>query len=386
MDFSGAGLVCAALMGAIGLMIGYTVWGYPRVLAWMARRWPKPVKRDTAYQPQVAVVISAYNGATLIGAKLESLLAQQYPAGRIEILVVDDGSTDNTSEVVRGFADRGVRLLRLERGGKPAALNRAVPETQGEIVVLTDIRQELEPDAIAQMMACFADEKIGVVMADLPFRDVGGELGKGVLAPYWDREREVRKNLGRVHSMFGATGPLYAIRRELMKLPMPADTLLDDMYLPLGAYFAGYRTIVEERAIAWERPMNLKTEFRRKVRTLAGNLQIIRQYPGLLGFGHRGLFHFLSYKVARLLLPYEFLALALLSLGLPPPWRWISLGGQACGYLLAAVDPWIPPGSLAKRLSRPARTLVGLVGAALFAVSVFWVPSQKLWKPTEVKG
>jgi cellulose synthase/poly-beta-1,6-N-acetylglucosamine synthase-like glycosyltransferase len=358
----------------------YTVMGYPLVLAWMAKRYAKPVKK-AAYTPSVAVVIAVYNGEQMIGAKLDSVLAQHYPGELVDVLVVSDGSSDRTEEIVRGYADRGVKLLALPRGGKPAALNQAIPQTTGEIVVLTDVRQELEPDAFKEMMACYADPQVGAVMGDLPFRQTAGE---GVLAPYWDRERVLRKNLGDVHSMFGATGPFYSIRRSLVK-PMPVDTLLDDMYLPLVGYFMGYRTIVEPRSIAWELPMQMGAEYRRKVRTLAGNIQIMQQFPGLLSPANpAGFFHFVSYKFARLLLPYEFLLIAVFSVFLPWPLNWIALGGQAFGYFLAAIDPVLPSAFVLRKISKPARTFVGLMFAALMAVRVLWTPPQDLWKPTKV--
>src|SRR5260370_1196685 len=125
--------------------------------------------------------------------------------------------------------------------------------------------------------------------------------------------------------MFGATGPFYAIRRELA-VPIPPDVLLDDVYLPLAPFFRGYRLVVEESARAFDYPTTLETEFRRKVRTLAGVYQLIRIYPRLLLPGNRMWFHFMSYKVGRLLLPHALILIAACSFFLPHPWRAWALG------------------------------------------------------------
>src|SRR5580704_17129025 len=127
------------------------------------------------------------------------------------------------------------------------------------------------------------------------------------------------------------------MRRELATV-MPADTLLDEMYLPLAAFFRGYRLIVDETARALEYPLSIHGEFRRKVRTLAGNYQIMSQYPALLSRRNPMLFHFVSYKIGRLLLPWLFLGLLVSSFGLPYPWAGVMVSLQIIFYGLAALD------------------------------------------------
>jgi hypothetical protein len=163
---------------------------------------------------------------------------------------------------------------------------------------------------------------------------------------------------------------------------VPADALLDDVYLPLAAYFRGYRLVVDSRARAYDIPTSLETEFRRKIRTLAGNYQILRAYPALLGPGNRMWLHFMSYKFGRLLLPWLLLLLAGASLGLPPPWRGIVLAGQAAFYGLALADAWIFKPRLLKRLSSSAHTFLVMMIATLGGLSVFFIPPRTLWKVT----
>ena len=371
---------CTIAFAIIGAFIVYTVVGYPLILGWLGRRFAKPVLKR--FEPRsVSFVIAVHNGENFLAAKLRSILDLDYPRELMEIVVVSDASTDATDEVAHSFSSEGVKLIRVPRGGKPAALNIAVPETSGDILVLTDVRQTLERESLRRMVACFGDPSVGVVSGDMVVRS--GNIEETNVGLYWRYERWIRKQLGRVDSMMGATGPFYAIRRPLFRT-MPKDLLLDDMYIPLGAFFEGYRLIVEEEARAFDYPTGVETEFRRKVRTLAGNYQLLRYFPELLSGCNRMLFHYLSYKVARLLLPWAVLALFFVSFGLPHPWREIALVGQALFYMLALTDLFAGPGTAWKRLSSPARTVVSMLAATACAVAIFFVPAQKLWKPTQI--
>ena len=362
-------------------LIAYTVAGYPLLLGWIARRHFRPVTKHLDPSRTVSVIVVVYNGENFLRDKLESILNQSYPADRMQILVVSDGSTDQTDAIARSFAGRGVQLLRVPHGGKPAALNAAVPNAQGEFLVLTDVRQVLERDAIARLLACFADPAVGVVSGDMLVRS--GDREESNVGLYWRYERWIRKQLAAVDSMMGATGPFYAIRRELFR-PMPPDTLLDDMYVPLDAFFRGYRLVLEEQAKAYDYPTNIRTEFRRKVRTLAGNYQIMRQYPDLLSGRNRMLFHFISYKVARLMLPWLAIGLFLVSFALPRPFSTIALCLELIPCLVAATDFLTPAGSAWKKVSSPARTVLAMLAATACAVTIFFVPPRRLWKPTQL--
>jgi cellulose synthase/poly-beta-1,6-N-acetylglucosamine synthase-like glycosyltransferase len=281
---------------------------------------------------------------------------------------------------VEAFASSGVRLLKVPRGGKPAALNASIREAKGEILFLTDVRQTLDPGSLQRLVDCFADPSVGAVSGELIIRS-GVSQDQADIGLYWRYESWIRDRLSALDSMFGATGPFYAIRRELAVV-IPPETLLDDVYLPLAAFFRGYRLIVETRARAYDYPTSLETEFGRKVRTLAGNYQILVAYPALLGVRNRMLFHFVSYKLGRLLLPWLLLLIAVTSCFLPAPWRIPTMVAQLAFYALAAMDRLIPAGSLLKKLSSPAHTFAVMMVAAVLALSVFFVPPQSLWKVT----
>jgi poly-beta-1,6-N-acetyl-D-glucosamine synthase len=365
-------------LAASGIFL-YVAAGYPLLLACLARRNARPVRREPI-EPHISIIIAVFNGEQHLKQKLDSVLALDYPREKTEILVASDGSTDRTSQIADSYAERGVRLLRLPRAGKPAALNAAIPQASGEILILTDVRQRLAPDSVRRLVACFADPSVGVVSGELVIGP-GVRQEEAVIGLYWRFETWIRDRLSAIDSMFGATGPFYAIRRELAG-PLPPEILLDDMYLPLAAFFKGYRLVMESSARAYDYPTSLETEFRRKVRTLAGNYQLLRFFPQLLGTANRMWLHFVSYKIGRLLLPWALMAILISSFFLPPALRGPVLAVQGVFYAMALLDRYIPEASRLKRWTSAERTFVVVMIAAIAGFSVFFVPPQRLWKVT----
>jgi len=370
------GFLCAVFF------ILYVLVGYPLLLGWRARHHPRSVARGP-FEPTVSIVIAVRNGGTFLEEKLRSVLALDYPREKIQVLVVSDGSTDQTDSIARQFESKGITLLSVPPGGKAAALNAGIAQASGALLVLTDVRQQLSPDSLRLLAENFADPSVGAASAELVIRK-GDNLEEASVGLYWRYELWIRLRLSEIDSIFGATGAYYALRRELA-VPLPPDTLLDDMYLPLSAFFKGYRLIVDPRARMFDYPTGIQSEFRRKVRTLAGNYQILQAYPQLLGPSNRLWLHFVSYKFARLVLPFALLALAGFSAGLPSPWNWWALAAQAGFLLLALCDLWMPDNSPLKRLTSPIRTFTVLMASALCAVSIFFLPSASLWKASQTR-
>lgn len=358
----------------------YVLAGYPCLLALQAWWFGKPVRREEKNQASVSVIIAVRNGEPWLARKIDSVLAQDYPHELMEVIIVSDGSTDATESIAKGYAERGVRLLVVPPGGKPAALNAAVPHARGELLLLTDVRQTLHPDCLSRLAANMADEAVGVVSGDLKIAAGASEEEQNT-GLYWRYENWIRGNLAKVDSMLGATGPIYLIRRSLYT-PIPADSLLDDVYLPLSVHLKGYRLVLEEGAIAVDEPTGLRAEFRRKVRTQAGILQLIKTFPGLFSRRNRMRLHFVSLKIGRLCLPYLFAALLLSSLALPAPWRWWISGPQLAFWALAVLDPVFPAGSFPKKLTAVPRAFAVLILAAVFALKILVVPPRKLWVET----
>lgn len=360
----------------------YVLFLYPVLVAVMSRGKGRPV-RKAPQTLSVTVLLTVRNGERWIHRKLESILALQYPRELVEVIVLDDGSTDATAEIARSFADHGVRVFELPAGGKAVALNFGMEAARGDILFFTDVRQTFDPKTLDHLVQCFADPDIGAVSGELIILD-GDSLEQANIGLYWKYEKWIRKALSRIDSIHGASGCIYAMRRELAQ-PIPPGTLLDDVYLPVGAFFQGYRTVMDDNAKAYDFPTSLDSEFRRKVRTQAGIFQILWHYPALLGPSNRMWIHFVSHKLGRLILPWALIAILLSSFWLPDPWPVVALGAQALFYSLALLDCILPEGSMLKWVTSPFRTFVVLMAAALCAPFALMQPTDRVWKQTEVR-
>jgi biofilm PGA synthesis N-glycosyltransferase PgaC len=362
-------------------LVLYVLLGYPVLLAVLARRRAAPVEKGPQ-RKTVSVLLPVHNGEAWIHQKLRSILALDYPRELVEILVLSDGSEDGTDDLVRQFAPQGVELIPLPHGGKAIALNEGLERARGEILFFTDVRQALDPASLSRLVACFADPRVGVASGELVIRrgDTPEEANVGA---YWRYEKWIRKHQSRIDSMLGATGCIYAMRSRLAE-PLARDTILDDVDLPLGAFFQGYRIVMEESARAYDYPTSLESEFRRKVRTLAGVYQTLTRHPRLLTPRNRMWIHYVSHKLGRLLLPWALLVLVASSFGLPGVWRTAALAAQAAFYGLAILDAVLPDAFPLKRLTSPARTFVVLMAAAWCAAFFPLLPRRRLWQTTEV--
>lgn len=355
----------------------YALICYPLMLNWIARRTHNPVHKDEKLRT-VSFVIAVYNGEKFLERKLRTIFAQNYPRELMEILVVSDGSTDRTDAIARSFAGQGVKFLRVERGGKAAALNAGVPLVRGEILVLNDVRQTLDRDCLRNVIACFGDPKVGAVSPQTII--VKGEtLEETSTSLYWRYEHWIRLRLTQVDSTFGYSGAFAALRRSLW-VPLPEGTLLDDVYEPLVSFFKGYRILYEPTATMYDFPTALQSEFKRKVRLQAGLYQMLKMMPELLSSRNRMRLHFLSAKYGRIVIPYCMITAALSTIGLPPYWRAAAASGQIIFYGLAMLDGLVSEGSALKRLTSPIRTFVVLMAASLAAVRVYFVQPTSLWK------
>lgn len=360
----------------------YIIVLYPLLVHLLARWRPNPPVRQP-YFPSVSLVLATHNGAGFLRQKLDSTFALDYPPERIEIILVDDGSTDATPSIAAEYGSR-IQLVQIPKSGKAGAVNVGIQAARGEIIVLTDVRQELAPDSVRFLLENMADPHVGAVSAELQIR-AGASQEEANTGAYWKYEKWLRLNLSAIDSIFGATGSLYAIRRELT-IPLPPNTLNDDMHMPLHGFFRGYRLVVDPRAKMYDYPTNLASEFGRKVRTLAGNYQILHSYPELLTLRNRMLPHYISYKLGRLLLPFALLVCALSSFALGRNFAIPSAVVQAFLYLLAYADPSIPAGNPLKKLSSPLRSFLVMMMATACAISIWFVPPQRLWKPTRVSA
>jgi len=389
------------------LGVGYVYVGYPALLAVWAAVRPLAIRTApdrSAEPPRVSIVMAARDEAARLPARIDNLRALDYPADRLEVIVVSDGSSDGTLDVLSRHGDL-VQTLAAPAIGKAAALNLAIAQASGDVLVFADARQMFAPDALRALVAPLADPAVGGVTGELILdceatavagrrsgerrrpdsavqaavrpderrhgvdrrgRDKSS-IGEGV-GLYWRYEKQLRRLESLVGSTLGATGAIYALRRSLYR-PLPSDTILDDVLTPMRAVLAGYRVVFNERAVAFDRTASdARAERRRKIRTLAGNFQVLWQEPRLLLPGVNPVWlQYLSHKVGRLLVPYALFALFVANAAIAPGrvFYSLTLAAQCLVYLLAAYGGWLdskqasavrPAATVMDRLARVALT------------------------------
>ncbi len=288
-----------------------TFLGYPLIVGLLARLGGRTaLKPQSASLPAVSVVVVAHNESARIADRIRNLLASDYPLERVEIIVVSDGSTDSTSAVVTSLQHPSVSLIESpERRGKAAGLNSGVAAARGEIIVFADARQTFERTAIRELASNFHDPQVGAVGGELLIESASTAVGGGVDF-YWRLEKFIRKSESAFDSTIGCTGAIYAVRRQLFR-PIPNDTILDDVVVPMQIVLAGYRVIFDETAIARDpQQTDPDREHRRKRRTLAGNFQMLfRHSAWLFPWRNRACCQLICHKYLRLVAPLFLLLL-----------------------------------------------------------------------------
>ncbi len=322
------------------LIVGYVYVGYPCLLAVWARiadRRPLRSPFRGGEWPAISIIVAARDEAARLRARVADLLAQDYPGTR-EIVVVSDGSTDRPADALAPLLGDRVRLIELPAGGKPLALNGGVAASRGEILVFADARQQFAPGALRALVRNFADPSVGGATGELVLdceqSASSTAVGEGI-GLYWRYEKWLRRNEGRVWSVLGATGAIYALRRRCWR-PLPAATLLDDVLAPMRAVLDGCRIVFDDEAIAFDRASaDAAAESRRKTRTLAGNYQILAQEPRLLlPFVNPVWLQYVSHKIGRLVVPWALVALLVSSIALAPahPVYAVAMAAQGIFY------------------------------------------------------
>jgi poly-beta-1,6-N-acetyl-D-glucosamine synthase len=355
--------------------------GYPVAIWMIARLRPRPWK-FAPITPSVSVVLAVHNGAALLPRKIQHLLQLDY--GNVkEIIIVSDGSTDGTAELLSGDRHPLLKpILLKEHGGKAVAVNAGVAQATGDVILFVDIRPEIAPAAVQQLVGNFADPKVGCVAGELILRREGDDTTSasgGAL--YWRYEKWIRKCESTVDSLVGVSGCFYAIRRELAVL-QPPGMILDDMFQPLSIIRLGYRSILDTNANVYDTwPEKAELEFHRKVRTLTGNFQLFQLAPWTLTRQNRVLFQLVSHKLMRLVVPYLMVLLLVSALALSP--------GSAVFAILAAIQIFgvalaivalrfrLP---VLHRIVAPAGALLLLNVAAVVGFYKFLFTRGPLWK------
>ena len=355
-----------SLLAASLLLCAYTWIGYPLAIAFLSLMRPLRVGRAPEWSPSVTACVAVHNGARYIEAKLESLLSQNYPPDRIEVLVYTDGCNDGTVALVAAAAARDSRvklLVGAERAGKPTALNQMRRQALGEVLVMTDVRQTLAPGAFQALVSRLGPEQVGCVSGNLILEGATGA------SFYWRYENWIRRLEARFRSMVGVTGPIYAVRRVDVA-DLPADTILDDMWIPMRLRLAGKLLLFAPEAIARDAAFSDDREFSRKARTLAGNYQLLARLPRLLvPIVNPSWFEFVSHKLLRLLCPWALLVIppaTAAALATPGGLAdglaralWFFAAAQVFLLIAAVLGPW------AGRIGMLARSFAVLNAAAI---------------------
>lgn len=286
-------------------IVFYTYLGYGILLYLLVRlkrilKDKKEIMADWEHLPSLTLVVAAYNEADLMDEKILNTLQLRYPADRLQLLFITDGSTDNSPEVISRYPQ--IKLMHSpERRGKINAVHRAMKEVHTHVVVFTDANTFLNQDALVNIARHYADPKVGAVSGEkrVKVEDVSdATAGEGF---YWKYESTLKKWDSELYSVVGAAGELFSVRNDLYA-PVYTDTILDDFMISMLIAQKGYRIVYEPAAYATESSSeNIKEELKRKIRIAAGGIQSIVRLPKLLNpFAFPVLsFQYISHRVLR---------------------------------------------------------------------------------------
>ena len=380
------------LFWAAFLFVAYTYAGYPLIAAGMARWRPRRWYRDPKEKFAVTIIMPVHNGAAILEAKMQHLLALD-PDIVKQIIVVSDGSTDDTAIMLEEFRDPRLKVLPLtEQVGKAEALNQALLKAIHEVVVFVDIRPRLEEGALRSMISNFADRQVGCVAGELVVTrgDAQDAAASSMGGAYWRYEQWIRTSEANWNSPVGVYGGFYAVRRRLSR-SFPPGLILDDMFQPLTVIRQGYRSVLDRSATVTDTwPATAKGEFQRKVRTLAGNFQLVAAAPWILSGDNPVRFQLVSHKLFRLLVPYALLLMLVTAWALGHSsalWMAVAIAQTAFwGLALLGLAVRIP---VLNKFLGPAGALLVLNAAAVAGLFRFVFTSGPLWKtwsPTPALG
>lgn len=370
------------------LLVTYTYVMYP-IMIWVAARcWPVqglPGSDGGARPlPRVSICVAARNEAAGLPGKIANLLDQDYPADLLEIIVASDGSTDATLAIAR--SSPGIIGLDCPARGKAAAVNAAAAAARGSILVFTDVRQMLAPDAVSMLIDRLRDPAVGVAGGELVHAPAESGPGSSI-GLYWRYERSIRRAESAFFSTLGASGALYALRRADF-MPLREGTLLDDFDVPMAVLRTGRRIVLESRAKVFDVvESTLAGERRRKIRTLAGNWQSLARNAWLLvPRENPACWQYVSHKLLRLVVPYAMLAAFAAAWFVPGRAYRTAAILQSMFWAVALLGSCMP--SLRRlRLVSLASLLLELNWAA---VAGFWYfcgrRTDALWRPAATGG
>jgi len=352
--------------------LAWTQLGYALFAAALARVRSRPVLLRKDFTPSVSLIVAAHDEEDVIERRLENLLALDYPREKLEILVASDASADRTDELVEAVAAREarVRLLRCPREGKVSAQNRAVRETQGEILAFSDANAQWQPDALRTLVRNYADADVAYVCGSSVYEAADGSNREGT---YWRFESWLRRSESNLGSITGGIGAIYTVRRSDYVEVDPRFG--HDLALPYLMVQHGRRAVYDPQALASEKPSSdIEDEYRRKVRMFEHCWLIVLRGKMLRGLGPTYLLEVLSHRHLRYASGLMHLVLlgssiALVSDGIVYQ---VALGAQL-GLLLAAA---FGVGIARYYVLVTWATVVSLVRYLRFGVPAVWAKAE----------
>lgn len=355
---------------AVGALF-YVYAGYPLLLA-MVGAFARKRRFEPDYYPALTVLIAAYNEEDAIEKKLRQTLALEYPADKLEVLVLSDASTDRTDEIVKNFPDNRVRLVRMEeRRGKTYAQNQGVRQAKGEVLVFSDATAIYHAQALRYLACNYRDPKVGAVSGRYKYFDPGDQSPTGLgSSAFWNYENLIKTMQSRIMTITGCCGCIYSVRKTAYT--DLAEDVISDLVQPLHVIQKGYRVRFEDRALAYEETTkSTGEEFRMRVRVVTRAMRGLLSVSPLLEPWRHGWvsFQLWSHKVLRWMVPLMLLVLLGANLALlnVPFYRWV-LATQLFFYAGAILTALLPLHRIWKPLGLPlffctlnAAALVGLI-------------------------
>ena len=274
-------------------MIVYVYLGYPFCAFLLSKILRRSVQKDDI-RPKVSILIAAYNEESCIANTIQNKLLLDYPKELLEIIVISDGSTDRTDELVNDFSEHGVLLIRQEpRAGKTAALNQGINHATGDILIFSDANSIYAPDTVSHLVSCFADESVGYVTGKMIYVNPNGTMVGDGCSAYMRYENRLRAYETAIGSVVGVDGGVDAMRRELYT-PLNPDQL-PDFVQPLKVIEKGYRVVYEPKALLQEEVSKDESgEYRMRVRVALRALWAMSDMKALL-FGKAG--HLMAWQI-----------------------------------------------------------------------------------------
>jgi cellulose synthase/poly-beta-1,6-N-acetylglucosamine synthase-like glycosyltransferase len=382
-DASSATRIAEVLFWTFAALLVYAYIGYPIVLATLAT-FSRRKQAGLGYLPTISVLIAAYNEEASLGRKLQETLALDYPADKMEVLVLSDASTDGTDEIVKACSDPRIKLVRMpQRRGKTHAQNQGSRVANGEILIFSDATTTYHPQALRYLACNYADPTVGAVSGRYQYFDPeqSSPTGLGTIA-FWNYENLVKTFQSRIRTISGCCGCIYSVRKSLYT-ELPAD-VISDLVQPLWVIRQGCRVVFEDRALAFEETTKTtKEEFSMRVRVVTRGIRGLLSVPGLLQPWKYPwvAFQLISHKVLRWIVPFFLILLFFgnLALAAQPVYRYALLL-QCLFYLFALLSSVVPVHRRLKMLGVPLYFCTLNLAALLSVIEVFRGRKYVVWE------